>query len=98
MKLEVRNIGVGSLVGSSVPFVIFVLAILGGIITFFIVPSPQLGLMTVGQRVLSVGLYALLYTVIATAVLVFAAFVYNVLTGVLGLRGVSFDIEEIHQD
>ncbi|MDA8244502.1 MAG: hypothetical protein M0025_10345 [Elusimicrobia bacterium] len=98
MKLEVRNISVGSLVGSSVPFVVFVLALLGGVITFFIVPNPQFGLMSFGQKVLSVGLYALLYTVIATAVLVFAAFVYNVMTGVLGLRGVSFDIEEIHQD
>jgi hypothetical protein len=36
--------------------------------------------------------------VITTAVLVFAAFVYNFFTGVLGLRGVSLDIEEIHHD
>lgn len=98
MKLEVRNINVGSLVTSSVPLVVFFLALLGGIVTFMVVPSIQLASMTFAQKLLSVGLYALLYVVIFTAVLVFAAFVYNILTGVLGLRGISFEIEEIHQD
>jgi len=50
------------------------------------------------QKLLSIGLYALLYVVITTAVIVFAAFVYNVFTGVLGLRGVTLDIEELHHD
>ncbi len=98
MKLEVRNISVGSLVTSSVPLVIFFLALLGGMVTFMVVPNVQLASMSVFQKLLSVGLYALLYVVITTAVLVFAAFVYNILTGVLGLRGVAFEIEEIHQD
>lgn len=98
MKLEVRNVSVGSLVTSSVPLVIFALAILGGVVTFMVVPNMQLASMSFSQKLLSVGLYALLYVVISTAVLVFAAFVYNVLTGVLGLRGITFDIEEIHHD
>lgn len=98
MKLEVRNISVGSLVTSSVPLVIFCLALLGGVITFMVVPNLQLAPMTFMQKVLSVGLYALLYVVLTTAVIVFVAFVYNVLTGVLGLRGVTFDIEEVHQE
>ena len=98
MKLEVRNVSVGSLVTSSVPLVIFFLAILGGVVTFMVVPNMQLAPMSFFQRLLSVGLYALLYVVISTAVLVFAAFVYNILTGVLGLRGITFDIEEIHHD
>ncbi len=98
MKLEVRNISVGSLVTSSVPLVIFCLALLGGIITFMVVPNLQLSPMSSFQKILSVGLYALLYVIISTAVLVFASFVYNVFTGVLGLRGVVFDIEEIHHD
>ncbi len=98
MKLEVRNISVSSLVTSSVPLVVFALAVLGGGVTFFVVDNPQLAPMTTGQRLLSVGLYALLYVVISTAAIVFAAFVYNVLTGVLGLRGITFDIEELHHD
>lgn len=98
MKLEVRNISVGSLVASSVPLVVFCLAILGGVITFMVVPNIQLASMTLFQKLLSVGLYALLYVVITVAAMVFVAFVYNILTGVLGLRGITFDIEEIHHD
>ncbi len=98
MKLEVRNISVASLVTSSVPLVIFVLALLGGAVTFFVVDNPQTAPMTFAQKFLSVGLYGLLYVVITTAAMVLAAFVYNVLTGVLGLRGVSLDIEELHHD
>jgi hypothetical protein len=98
MKLEVRNISVGSLVASSVPLVVFCLALLGGVVTFMVVPNIQLASMTFMQKLLSVGLYALLYVVITTAVLVFIAFIYNILTGVLGLRGITFDIEEIHHD
>ncbi len=98
MKLEVRNIGVSSLVGSSLPLVIFVLALLGGAVSYLVIPNPQLSTLSAAQRVLSVGLYGLLYVVIATALLVFTAFVYNVLTEVLGLHGIVLDIEEIHQD
>lgn len=98
MKLEVRNISVSSLVTSSVPLVVFFLAIIGGGVTFFLVDNVQLMPMTFAQRLLSVGLYALLYVVITTAVLVFSAFVYNIFTGVLGLRGVTLDIEEIQHD
>lgn len=98
MKLEVRNISVGSLVTSSVPLVIFVMALLGGVITFMIVPNLELAPMTFMQKLLSVGLYSLLYVVLATAVIVFMAFIYNLMTGVLGLRGVTLDIEEVHHD
>ena len=96
MKLEVRNISVGSLVTSSVPIVIFVLALLGGGVKFFVVPDPQLAPMSAFQKMLSVGLYSLLYVIISSAVLVFSAFVYNVFSGVLGLRGFTLDIEEVH--
>ena len=95
MKLEVRNISVGSLVTSSVPLVIFFLALLGGVVTFMVVPNPQIVPMSAMQKLLSVGLYSLLYVIITTAVLVFASFLYNIFTGVLGLRGITFDIEEI---
>jgi len=96
MKLEVRNISVGSLVTSSVPIVIFVLALLGGAVKFFMVPDPQLSPMSGFQKLMSVGLYSLLYVIISSAVLVFSAFVYNVFSGVLGLRGFTLDIEEVH--
>lgn len=95
MKLEVRNISVGSLVTSSVPIVLFVLAFLGGGIKFFVMPDPQLQPMSFAAKLLSVGLFSLLYVIITSAVLVFAAFVYNLISGVLGLRGLILDIEEL---
>ncbi len=98
MKLEVRNISVGSLVTSSVPLVIFFMAILGGVVTFMVVPNTQMAPLGMFQKLLSVGLYALMYVVICTAVMVFAAFLYNIFTSVLGLRGLTLDIEEVHQD
>ncbi len=97
MKLEIRNISIASLITSSVPIVVFALAILGGIVTFMVVPNPQIEPMNIGQKMLSIGLFALLYVVIVSALMVFIAFLYNVLTGVLGMKGVSFDIEEIHE-
>jgi len=95
MKLEVRSISISSIVTSSLPLVVFFLALLGGVVTFMVVPNLQLAPMGFGQKLLSVFLYSLLYVVITTAVMVFAAFVYNVFSGVLGLRGITIDIEEI---
>ncbi|OGS13837.1 MAG: hypothetical protein A2234_11400 [Elusimicrobia bacterium RIFOXYA2_FULL_58_8] len=96
MKLEVRNVSIGSLVTSSVPLVLFVLALLGGAVKFFLVPDPQLAAMTFLEKLMSVGLFSLLYVVITSAVLVFAAFAYNIFSSVLGLRGFTLDIEEVH--
>ena len=97
MKLEVRNINIGSLVLSAVPIVIFMLALLGGVVQFFVVQNPQLAPMSFFSKLLSVGLFSLLYVVITSAVLVFAAFIYNLFSGVLGLRGFILDIEEVHE-
>ena len=96
MKLEVRNISVASVVLSAVPIVMFALAILGGFVKFFVVPDPQLASMSVSQKLLTVGIYSLLYVIITSGVLVFSAFIYNIFSGVLGLRGFIIDIEELH--
>jgi hypothetical protein len=97
MKLEIRNISVSSLVVSSLPLVVFIIAILGGAVTFIVVPNPQFSLMSAAQKLLAVGLYSLLYAVLVSALLVFIAFAYNILTGVLGMKGVSFEFEEVHE-
>lgn len=98
MKLEVRNINMKSLVASSVPVVVFFVALLGGTFTFVAAINQQLNSMTLLQKIMSVGLYALMYAVVATIVIVFAAFVYNICTGALGLRGMTLDIEEINPE
>lgn len=95
MKLEVRNISIASLITSAMPVVVFSLGLLGGVVTFLLVPNPQLDPMSMGHKILSIGFFSLLYVVIVSALLVFIAFLYNTLTGVLGMKGVAFDIEEL---
>ena len=97
MKLEIRNVSVTSLIISSVPIVVFALAVLGGVITYFIIPNPQIEPMSAMFKLRTVGFFALLYVAIVSALMVFAAFMYNMLTGVLGMKGLSFDIEEMHE-
>jgi len=65
------------------------------VVTFMVVPNPQLDPMSMGQKMMSVGLFALLYVIIVSALMVFMAFLYNILTGVLGMKGVVLGIEEI---
>lgn len=95
MKLEVRNISIASLITSAMPIVVFALGILGGVVAFLVVPNPQLDPMSIGHKMMSIGFFSLLYVIIVSALLVFIAFLYNILTGVLGMKGVALDIEEI---
>jgi H+/gluconate symporter-like permease len=96
MKLEVRNISVGSLVVSSLPLVVFTIALLGGVVTFMLMPNPQYAPMSAAHKLLAVGLFSLLYAMLVSALFVFIAFIYNILTGVLGMKGVCFELEEVH--
>ena len=86
----------GSLVVSSLPLVVFIIALLGGAVTFMLVPNPQYTPMSAAQKLLAVGLYSLLYAVLVSALFVFVAFIYNILTGVLGMKGITFELEEVH--
>ncbi len=97
MKLEIKNISVTSLITSSVPVVVFVLGFLGAVVSYIVVPNDQLAPLNAWQKAMSVGLFSLLYMLIGSALLVFVAFMYNILTGVLGLKGFMLDIEEVHE-
>jgi len=96
MKLEIRNISVTSLINSSVPVVVFVLGLLGAVVAYVVMPNPQLTSLNLWQKTVSIGLYSLLYMIIVSALLVFTASMYNILTGVLGLKGFVLDLEEVH--
>ena len=95
MKLEVKGVQLGSLVLSSVPAVLFFLGVLGGSITFFVVDNPQVAYMGFGQKLLAMSVFSLLSMLLMAALIVIAAFIYNMLTTVVGMRGVRFEIEEI---
>lgn len=94
MKLEVRKISIKSLVTSALPFTIFCLAVLGGIITFFVIDNPQFAPMSMLNKIISVALYSLVYVIMTIALAIFGAFLYNFTGAVLGLRGITLDIEE----
>ena len=95
MKVEIKNVSMASLVTSSVPLVVFVVGVLGAVVTYFIVPNPQIEPMNVGAKLMSVGLFGLFYTVLVSSLLVLLGFLYNMLTGVLGMKGVTFELEEV---
>lgn len=97
MKLEVKGVQLGSLVLSSVPAVLFFIGLLGGVITFFFVENPQTAYLPLGGKLLSTAVFSLLYMLLMAALVVIAAFIYNMLTTVIGMRGVRFEIEEISE-
>lgn len=94
MKLEVRKIEIKSLLLSALPLTIFFIAVLGGVITFFVLDNPQYASMSAMHRLISVALYSLMYVIMSSALIVFASFLYNFIGAVLGLRGITFDLEE----
>ncbi len=95
MKLEIRGVQLRSLVMSSVPAVLACLGLLGGVITFFLIDNPQVSYMAFGQKVLASSVFSVFYMLLMVALVVTASFVYNVLTSVLGMSGVRFEIEEV---
>jgi hypothetical protein len=97
MKLEIKNISMASHITSSVPVVVFALGLLGGVVTYLVVPNPQLDPISVGSKLVSIGVFALLYVVIVSSLLVFLTFLYNILTSVLGMKGVVFEFEEVSE-
>lgn len=72
--------------------VLATLGVFGGLVTFVILPQPQMVGMPLMMRFLSTLLFALLYMVLMDALVLAVAFLYN-LFGV-GMKGVSIDIEE----
>ncbi len=98
MRLEIKNIRISSILFSSVPIVVFVWGMLGAIITFFLVPTPIVDPMSIGKKLLAVGLYSLMFTFLVVALGIFISFVYNFFTNTVGLKGLKFDIEEVNQE
>lgn len=97
MRYEIKNVKIISLLFSSLPVVIFSLGLLGAIIAFFFTPTPLVGGMSFGKKMLAVGMYSFLYTFLVLALLVVLAFVYNVFTEILGLSGVKLELGETEE-
>jgi len=69
------------------------MGILGGLLTFIILPNPQLDPMSGSARIMATGLFALLYMLLMLALMVVIAFLYNIFTQAMGMRGVTIEME-----
>jgi hypothetical protein len=78
----------------AVSAVLGTLGLLGGLMTFVLVPNSQNASMALSMRMLSTVLFTLFYTVLMDGVVLLVAVLYNLFAGGLGLGGLNFDLEE----
>lgn len=88
MKLEIKNINLGSVVFSVYPLVLFVLSFLNAVFAI-----GDLSDYTLMQKIMQIVLWTLAQTLTLTVVSLALAFVYNLLCS-FGIKGIRFDIEE----
>lgn len=69
------------------------MGILGGLLTFVIMPTMQASGMTLPMRVTSAVLFALFYMVLMDAVILVVSVLYNLYSGVLGMGGIRLELE-----
>lgn len=70
------------------------LGFLGGLATFVILPNANSMGMTPIARVLSVLLFSAIYMVLMDAIVLLVACIYNTVSGLLGLGGITLEFEE----
>ena len=78
----------------AVSAVLGTLGLLGGIMTFLLVPNSQNATMALSMRLLSTLLFSLFYTVLMDGVVLLVAVLYNFFADALGLGGLSVDLGE----
>lgn len=78
----------------AVSAVLGTLGLLGGLMTFVLVPNSQNAAMAMSMRLLSTLLFTLFYTVLMDGVVLLVAVLYNLFAGGLGLGGLSLDLGE----
>lgn len=98
MKYEIKSISSMSVLVSSVPAVLFILGLLGGLLTFLVIPNPEIEPMTAATRFLATGIFAVLYMVLMIGLMMVITFMYNLFTTTVGLRGIRLEIDPIDHD
>lgn len=98
MKYELKYIQPTSIIISSIPIVLFCLALLGSLIYFLILPNPMLAPMTGMQKLMATGLTALLVLLLWMAVMIVITVLYNFFTQTVGMKGIKMEIEEIVEE
>lgn len=70
------------------------LGLIGGLATFVVLPNVQSMGMSAMARMLSVLLFSLIYMVLMDAIVLLVACIYNSVSGLLGLGGITVEFEE----
>ena len=78
----------------AVSAVLGTLGLVGGLMTFVLVPNSSNAAMALSMRLLSTLLFTLFYTVLMDGVVLLVAVLYNLFAGAIGLGGLSFDLED----
>ncbi|HVE12183.1 MAG TPA: hypothetical protein VNI01_02205 [Elusimicrobiota bacterium] len=78
----------------AVSAVLGTLGVFGGLVTFVIMPNPNLATLSLMWRLVSTVFFALLYMVLMDALILVIAALYNFFGGAMNLGGISLDIEE----
>ena len=78
----------------AVSAVLGTLGLVGGLMTFVLVPNSSNATMALSMRLLSTLLFTLFYTVLMDGVVLLVAVLYNLFAGAIGLGGLSFDLED----
>ncbi len=76
-----------------------ILGLFGGVLTFFLLPNPEVGAMPALTKLFATLLFTVLYTVLMDTLLVVGSKLYNLLIQGLGLKGISVELaaEEAEQ-
>lgn len=82
----------------AVSAVLGTLGVFGGLVTFVIMPGPQVAPLSLMWRLVSTIFFALLYMVLMDALVLVVAALYNFFGGAMNLGGISLEIEETGND
>ncbi len=95
MRFELKSVQPSSIVISSLPAVLFFLGLIGGVVTFVVLPNAQADPMSGVERIMASGLFGLLYMFLMLALCVVVAFLYNLFTQTIGMKGIKLELDEI---
>ena len=88
MKIEIKNIGLKSIILSAFPLLVFALCLVNYVLQ--ISSMPDLSFM---QQILQVILWTLVDTIVYLVLFVISAFIYNLFCS-FGMKGLTFTVEE----
>lgn len=99
--------GIGALVAAAgvlwgnlplVSAVLGTMGVLGGILTFILVPNPNAVGMTLPMKLVSTGLFAIFYMILMGALLMIVTAIYNAYSNLVGLRSIRLELEASEEE